>query len=773
MAEFTSRLNTDIRAKAIVPVAKDISGVASALGQGVANMANIFQNERKTAAANTKLEQEAEVNAISDAIAGESIALDFAAQSELDRAIEVSQAADGGQVDKATAEINLRSTIQTLTNKNPQHAAEIHKYLSDSGIGGQAFQQVRQAEARQEALYTAETQRIAAAQTKGYTLFGPDQTPEEAQANGMAFMAREQIQAAALAESNAVTTMIKNNQEVSSARLKASQREFTAAQGQILAESTMSVLNSPAWDRVVSGAASIDEVTQIQNELDTMLFEARTNARMAHGEGRWDDGQRDNHLEQISYIETILDDLKSNRLDSVKSATDYLKAMGEYSLHENMGAVMALRSAGLLSEDWITNVMLDENGKLASVARVGLDSGVTKLAQDPWFNGTFDAPVPEPFVALSLAELEQPWRLFSEEGSVPRARVYNTAKQYTRAFQSMPTFSITPQRAANFLTTSMQETFHNSMSEPQDMSAVLGTVRHALTGARRAGPGWMGPGVSANDTWESRLVGVFSRKGSMASPEAGLSFDEATQKFVWDAGQTTAMMSAAGAVSIPGSRPTVQQQKAMDTFNRALDFYSPMLVEQGLATDLNHARGLLTGSESAPPLDIVGPQDQPQESLTALAPMVQQSVLLQGEGTPEHEELVQLQSRLDVVEGLGDYNKLWNNSELDPDSVMHGVVASEMTLAELDQLEEAYGAEVQETNPEGDFATPMGRYQIVGTTRRELAEQMGLPPTTKFDPMIQDLMFERLVARRRRQAMNSDLTFEQALQQEWPGLKRG
>lgn len=772
MAEFTSRLNTDIRAKAIVPVAKDISGVASALGQGVANMANIFQNQQKQAANNSKLKQDAEIDAISDAIAGESIALDFAAQSELDRAIEVSQAADGGQVDKATAEINLRSTIQTLTNKNPQHAAEIHKYLSDSGIGGQAFQQVRQAEARQEALYTAETQRIAAAQTKGYTLFGPDQTPEEAQANGMAFMAREQIQAAALEESNAVTTMMKNNQEVSDVRLTASQRDFTASQGQILAESTMTVLNSPAWGRVVSGAASIDEVTQIQNELDTMLFEARTNARVAYGENRWNESQRDNHLEQIDQIETILDDLKANRLESVKSATEYLKATGDYALHDSLGPLLAFRSAGLLPDDVVTNALLVDGGKLDGILRSLLNMGLGNLQRNPWFNGEPDAPIPEAAQGFALRELSFPFGTF-EEGTPPRNRVHNTARQYTGTFQSMPTFSITPQRAANFLTTSMGETFQGVMSEPQDMSAVLGTVRHALTGARRAGPGWMGPGVSANDTWESRLVGVFSRKGSMASPEAGLSFDEATQKFVWDSGQTTAMMSAAGAVSIPGSRPTVQQQKAMDTFNRALDFYSPMLVEQGLATDLNHARALLTGSESAPPLDIVGPQDQPQESLTALAPMVQQSVLLQGEGTPEHEELVQLQSRLDVVEGLGDYNKLWNNSELDPDSVMHGVVASEMTLAELDQLEEAYGAEVRETNPEGVFATPMGRYQIVGTTRRELAEQMGLPPTTKFDPMIQDLMFERLVARRRRQAMSSNLTFEEALQQEWPGLKRG
>jgi muramidase (phage lysozyme) len=97
-----------------------------------------------------------------------------------------------------------------------------------------------------------------------------------------------------------------------------------------------------------------------------------------------------------------------------------------------------------------------------------------------------------------------------------------------------------------------------------------------------------------------------------------------------------------------------------------------------------------------------------------------------------------------------------------------------LTFAELDQLEEAYGAEVQETNPDqGVFATPMGRYQIVGTTRRELAQQMGLPPTTKFTPQVQDLMFERLVGRRRQQAMNSDLTFEQALQLEWPGLTRG
>ena len=772
MAEFTSRLNTDIRAKAIVPVAKDISGVASALGQGVANVANIFQNQQKQAANNHKLQTEAEVNAISDAIAAESIALDFAAQRELDRAIEVSQAADAGQVDKATAEINLRSTIQTLTNQNPQHAAEIHKYLSDSGIGGQAFREVRQQEARQQALFTAETERLAAAQTKGYTLFGPDQTPEEAQANGMAFIARQQQQAAAVEESNAVTTMLKNGQEVSDMRRTAAQRDFTAAQSQVLAENTMTVLNSPGWSRVVSGQGTPEELTEIQNELDGMIFEERQRIRVAHGEGRMNDGQRDNHLAQVDQLETLLDDLKANRLDAVKSATDYMKATGEYALYDSMGPLLAFRQAGLLPDDVVTRVLLQPDGKLDVTVRQLLNMGLDNLQQDPWFNGTPDAPIPESAQAYALRELSAPREIF-EEGTVPRARVHNTARQYAGAFQSMPTFQITPARAANFLHTSMGETFQEVMTDPQDVSAVLGSVRHALTGARRAGPGWMGPGTSANDTWESRVLGVFSRKGSSASPEGGLSFDEATQKFVWDSGTTTTTYTAAGAVSVPGSRPTVEQQQAMDTFNRALDFYSPMLVEQGLASDLNHARALLTGTESAPPLDIVGPQDQPQESLNVLAPIVQQSVLMQGEGSPEHEELVRLQSRLDVVEGLGDYNKLWNNSELNPDSVMHGVVASEMTLAELDQLEEAYGAEVQETNPEGDFATPMGRYQIVGTTRRELAQQMGLPPTTKFSPMVQDLMFERLVARRRAQAMNSNLTFEEALQQEWPGLKRG
>lgn len=103
-----------------------------------------------------------------------------------------------------------------------------------------------------------------------------------------------------------------------------------------------------------------------------------------------------------------------------------------------------------------------------------------------------------------------------------------------------------------------------------------------------------------------------------------------------------------------------------------------------------------------------------------------------------------LQNAIDATEGGADYNTLYGHSQ--KGGRFSGVTVSTMTLDEMDRFERegGYGDWVASKN-NGVFATPAGRYQIVGATRRRLAEKLGLDGDTVFDAATQDLMFNELV----------------------------
>lgn len=104
------------------------------------------------------------------------------------------------------------------------------------------------------------------------------------------------------------------------------------------------------------------------------------------------------------------------------------------------------------------------------------------------------------------------------------------------------------------------------------------------------------------------------------------------------------------------------------------------------------------------------------------------------------DELTEL---IDQTEGKGDYNALFGFSNREGRE-FGNINVSEMTIAELKEFTDPngpYAQFVKANNPEGVVATPLGRYQFVGSTMVEIAEQMGLPDDAVFTPEIQDRMF--------------------------------
>jgi hypothetical protein len=125
-------------------------------------------------------------------------------------------------------------------------------------------------------------------------------------------------------------------------------------------------------------------------------------------------------------------------------------------------------------------------------------------------------------------------------------------------------------------------------------------------------------------------------------------------------------------------------------------------------------------------------------------------------------------SLLDKFEGGGDYNALlgFANREGGP---LADTKVSEMTIGQLKDF--ANGAyETYATKLIGYKATPMGRYQFVGTTLADVASRMGLPDDTVFSPDVQDKMFTFLA--KEVIAGKEPAGKRGALRSTWEGLRK-
>jgi len=124
---------------------------------------------------------------------------------------------------------------------------------------------------------------------------------------------------------------------------------------------------------------------------------------------------------------------------------------------------------------------------------------------------------------------------------------------------------------------------------------------------------------------------------------------------------------------------------------------------------------------------------------------------------------------VDATEGGGNFSTLYGNSQ--NGGRFNGVDVSKMTLDQLGQFSDPNGEYGQWVKGQvGRVATPMGRWQIVGTTMRNAADEMGLPGSTVFSPEIQETMANHL-ARRRLAAASTPAGKRAQLRAEWEGFK--
>lgn len=106
----------------------------------------------------------------------------------------------------------------------------------------------------------------------------------------------------------------------------------------------------------------------------------------------------------------------------------------------------------------------------------------------------------------------------------------------------------------------------------------------------------------------------------------------------------------------------------------------------------------------------------------------------------------------DKTEGGGDYNTLFGFSNKNRYAA---IKVSEMTIGELKKFAAPSGdygqwvkGQLAKSGQKARVATPMGRYQFVGTTLAAVANKMGLSDDTVFDGPTQDAMFLHYLSER-------------------------
>jgi hypothetical protein len=157
----------------------------------------------------------------------------------------------------------------------------------------------------------------------------------------------------------------------------------------------------------------------------------------------------------------------------------------------------------------------------------------------------------------------------------------------------------------------------------------------------------------------------------------------------------------------------------------------------------------------------------------------------QSEGTTEGSQTTQGQGNgiqsttASLIEryesGGGGYDTLFGQAQ-GSGGPFEGYNVSQKTLGELYEFSNpsgaqgTYGAYVKATNPKEVLATPMGRFQFVGSTLKDVAKKMGLPDDTVFNKETQDAMF--LFLARDVMAGKSQEGKIKALRDTWDGFKK-
>lgn len=124
---------------------------------------------------------------------------------------------------------------------------------------------------------------------------------------------------------------------------------------------------------------------------------------------------------------------------------------------------------------------------------------------------------------------------------------------------------------------------------------------------------------------------------------------------------------------------------------------------------------------------------------------------------------------VDKTEGAGGYDTLYGNAQ--KNGPFAGTDVTRMPIRDVIAFTDPGGPYAQSVKSQiGRVATPVGRYQVVGTTLRNAVGALGLDPNAPFDQNAQDAVGAYL-ARQRIASADSLPGQIAALRQEWHGFK--
>lgn len=111
---------------------------------------------------------------------------------------------------------------------------------------------------------------------------------------------------------------------------------------------------------------------------------------------------------------------------------------------------------------------------------------------------------------------------------------------------------------------------------------------------------------------------------------------------------------------------------------------------------------------------------------------------------PASGDWAQIREGIFAGESGGDYDALFGYANRG-DGPFGGVKVTDMTLAEVIDFTGPSGAYAQHVKGQiGRVATPVGAYQIVGTTLRDTAQRMGLTGKEQFTPELQERLAQEI-----------------------------
>lgn len=126
-------------------------------------------------------------------------------------------------------------------------------------------------------------------------------------------------------------------------------------------------------------------------------------------------------------------------------------------------------------------------------------------------------------------------------------------------------------------------------------------------------------------------------------------------------------------------------------------------------------------------------------------------------------------SAIDKTEGGGSYDTLFGHAQRDGGQFA-GVKVSQMPISDVLAFASPSGSYGQSVKGKvGRVATPMGRYQIVGSTLRNAVSEMGIDPSAPFTPEVQDAVATHIA--RRAISGKSDSAAIDALRGTWEGFR--